>query len=138
MSLTHNVRAVHERLLSNVLPNHTIKLGNIMVWQKRSNFYCALVLTAVFKPKQASLTSISFQVALNFWCYFPYKGATKLVHVYVTSLQKHPFLLALRCWGRFARRKICNSAAEIPYWWCKICPESGQKCRLVDGVVTLF
>ena len=33
----------------------------------------------------------------------------------VTSLQKHPFLLALRRWGRFAWRNICDSAAEIPY-----------------------
>ena len=35
------------------------------------------------------------------------------------SLQKHPFLLALRRWGRFARRNVCDSAAEIPYWWRK-------------------
>ena len=68
-----------------LLLNHTIKLGNIMVWQKRSNLYCALVLIAVFKSKQATLTSISFQVVLNFWCYFPYKGAAKLLHVYVTG-----------------------------------------------------
>ena len=133
------MRAVHGlRFLSDFLPNHTIKLGKIMVWQKRSNLYCALVLIAVFKPKQATLTSISFQVVLNFWCYFPYKGAKRLVHVYVTSLRKHPFLLTLHRWGRFAQRNICNSATESPYWWCKICPESGQKRRLVDGVVTLF
>ena len=31
------------------------------------------------------------------------------------SLQKHPFLLALRRWGRFARRNVCDSATEIPY-----------------------
>ena len=31
------------------------------------------------------------------------------------SLRKHPFLLALRRWGRFARRNVCDSAAEIPY-----------------------
>ena len=54
------------------------------------------------------------------------------------SLRKHPFLLALRRWGRFAQRNFCNSATEIPYWWRKICPESGQKPCLVDGVVTLF
>ena len=28
--------------------------------------------------------------------------------------------------GRFARRKVCDSATEIPYWWCRICPESGH------------
>ena len=54
------------------------------------------------------------------------------------SLRKHPFLLALRRWGRFARRNVCDSATEIPYWWRKICPESGRKPGLVDGVVTLF
>ncbi|XP_073248884.1 MAM and fibronectin type III domain-containing protein 1-like [Porites lutea] len=31
------------------------------------------------------------------------------------SLRKHPFLLALRRWGRFARRNVCDSATEIPY-----------------------
>ena len=38
-------------------------------------------------------------------------------HVYLAcdSLRKHPFLLALRRWGRFARRNVCDSAAEIPY-----------------------
>ena len=35
------------------------------------------------------------------------------------SLRKHPFLLALRRWGRFARRNVCDSATEIPYWWRK-------------------
>ena len=44
------------------------------------------------------------------------------------SLRKHPFLLALRRWGRFARRNVCDSATEIPYWWRKICPESGIHC----------
>ena len=33
------------------------------------------------------------------------------------SLRKHPFLLALRRRGRFARRNVCDSATEIPYWW---------------------
>ena len=40
--------------------------------------------------------------------------------------------------GRFARRNVCDSATEIPYWWRKICAESGQKRWLVDRVVTLF
>ena len=52
--------------------------------------------------------------------------------------RKHPFLLTLRRWGRFAQRNVCDSATEIPYWWRKICPESGQKRWLVDRVVTLF
>ena len=46
-------------------------------------------------------------------------------------------LLAAR-WRRFERRNVCDSATEIPYWWRKICPESGHKRWLVDGVVTLF
>ena len=32
-----------------------------------------------------------------------------------SSLRKHPFLFALRRQGHFARRNICDSAAEIPY-----------------------
>ena len=32
------------------------------------------------------------------------------------SLRKHPFLLTLRRWGPFARRNVCDSGAEIPYW----------------------
>ena len=33
------------------------------------------------------------------------------------SLRKHPFLHALRRWGRFVRRNVCDSATEIPYWF---------------------
>ena len=33
----------------------------------------------------------------------------------VSSLRKRPFLLALRRWGRFARRNVCDLATEIPY-----------------------
>ena len=33
----------------------------------------------------------------------------------VYSLRKHPFLHALRRWGRFARRNVCDLATEIPY-----------------------
>ena len=35
------------------------------------------------------------------------------------SLRKHPFLLALCRWGCFARRNVCDSAAEISYLWRK-------------------
>ena len=35
------------------------------------------------------------------------------------TLRKHSFLLALHRRGRFARRNICDSATEIPYWWRK-------------------
>jgi len=36
-------------------------------------------------------------------------------YIYIASLRKHPFLLALRRWGRFARRNVCDLATEIPY-----------------------
>ena len=36
------------------------------------------------------------------------------------------------------RRNVCDSATEIPYWWCKICLESSHKCWLDDEVVALF
>ena len=35
-------------------------------------------------------------------------------HMICISLRKHPFLLTLRRWGRFARRNVCDSATEIP------------------------
>ena len=39
----------------------------------------------------------------------------KSAQIPTNSLRKHPFLLALRRWGRFARRNVCDSATEIPY-----------------------
>ena len=36
------------------------------------------------------------------------------------------------------RRDVCNLATEIPQWWHKICPESGHKRWMDDGVVTLL
>ena len=57
----------------------------------------------------------------DFWNWVP------LSRCRLFSLRKRPFLLALRRWGRFARRNVCDSSTEIPYWWRKICPESGQK-----------
>ena len=39
----------------------------------------------------------------------------------LTSLQKHPFLLAPRRWGSSAKRNVCDSATEIPYWWPWFC-----------------
>ena len=72
---------------------------------------------------------------LNLYMYFlplPHRSCLRL------SLRKHSFLHTPRRWGRLARRNVCDSATEIPYWWRKICPESGQKPWLVYGVVTLF
>ena len=48
-----------------------------------------------------------------------------------SSLRIEPFLLASRCWGRFARRNVCASATKIPYWWREFCLESGQELWLV-------
>ena len=66
--------------------------------------------------------------------YLRYSICAIFINVF-SSLRKRPFLLALRRWGRFARRNVCDSATKISYWWRKICPESGQKSWLVDGVV---
>ena len=63
---------------------------------------------------------------------------TAVIFIWVSSLRKQQFLLAPRRWGRLARMNVCDSATEIPYWWRKICPESGQKRWLDDGVVSLF
>ena len=54
------------------------------------------------------------------------------------NLRIQPFLLAPRRWRCFARRKVCASATEIPCWWRKNCPDSGQELWLVEIVVTLF
>ena len=31
------------------------------------------------------------------------------------ACKKHPFLLALRRWGHFTRRNVCDLVTEIPY-----------------------
>ena len=38
----------------------------------------------------------------------------RIVDLYF-SPRKHPFLLALRRWERFASRNVCDSATKIPY-----------------------
>ena len=43
----------------------------------------------------------------------------EIARVIGTLACENMFLLALRRWGRFARRNICDSVAEIPYWWRK-------------------
>ena len=93
----------------------------VLVWPTQP-WYPKLICLLVNTPRLLPVTTETL--------YFPSKPSH--------SLQKHLFLLALRRWGRFARRNVCDSVTEIPYWWCKICPESGQKCWLVDRVVTLF
>ena len=53
--------------------------------------------------------------------------------VYPANGRRFSSLIAAE--GRFAGKEI---ATEIIYWRRKICPESGQKRLLVDGVVSLF
>ena len=53
--------------------------------------------------------------------------------VYRFSLRKQSFLLSPRRRGHLARRNVCDSLTEIPHWWRKICPESGQKSWLVKN-----
>ena len=36
------------------------------------------------------------------------------------------------------RKNVCDSATEMPYWWRKICLESGNQRWLDDRVVTLL
>ena len=47
-------------------------------------------------------------------------------------LQKQLSLLAPQHQEHLAGRDIWAPAREILYWWCKICPESGQEPWLVD------
>ena len=45
-----------------------------------------------------------------------------------SSLRKQPFRLALRRWGRFARRNVCDSATEIRY-----CDDVNQCLHNISG-----
>ena len=36
------------------------------------------------------------------------------IYLMQTTLRKHPFLLALLRWGRFAQRNVCDSQTETP------------------------
>ena len=79
---------------------------------------------------RTNLTPVTYACMLLLpWCH--------IVSGTLASLRKQPFLLAPCHWDIFARRKVCDSVTEIPYWWHKICPEFGQKCWLDNKVVTL-
>ena len=54
------------------------------------------------------------------------------------SLRKQPSFLAACHLGCFARRDVCTSTTEIPYWWRKIYPESASEFWLVDTVVIVL
>ena len=48
-----------------------------------------------------------------FFRFFQFSLLLKNQHlIWKVSLRKHPFLLALRRWERFARRDVCDSAKE--------------------------
>ena len=59
----------------------------------------------LFQAKQALVFKAMYQCA--------FLAREKVLNF--DSLRKHPFLLALRRRGRFARRNVCDSATEIPY-----------------------
>ena len=48
------------------------------------------------------------------------------------SLQKHPFLLALHRWGHFARRNVCDTAAEIPEIEIRPCSSSQMFLKIIS------
>ena len=55
-----------------------------------------------------------------------------------SSLRIQPSFLIPCLKGHFHRIDICGLATEIPYWWCKIHPGSGQELWLVNEVILLF
>ena len=60
---------------------------------------------------------VSLPLAINFMRIklTPLPKLTARAHALIgASLRKQPFLLAPRRLGRFARRKVCDSATEIP------------------------
>ena len=86
---------------------------------KRASFGHTLVSTTTSLPRKAH-----------------WRGAVSAT-VMIKEYSKFLLDLLFR-WWRFALRRVCDSAAEIPYWWLKICAESSQKRWLVVWVVTLF
>ena len=75
--------------------------------------------TADVSPRSLSLRDV-----------FPRRGRKS-----ATSSPEVPFVMRWKDRGLWERDwKVCDSATEIPYWWRKICPESGQKRWLVDRV----
>ena len=100
----------------------TIKTGK-MSWNK-STFSLE---SSVIKVSRKFSSKALFSVCLYFsW-----------LHVRIACKMRR-FSLLIAAGGRFARRNVCDSATEIPYWWRKISPESAHKRWLDNRVVTLF
>ena len=102
-----------------------------LIWDITSN----LILTFPIHPSLNSWTPfwssyklVNSEITKNYdmWTAeltYPYTHKKEIILLpkdsHCISLRKHPFLLALRHWQRFARRNVCDSEAEIPYWWRK-------------------
>ena len=71
-------------------------------------------------------TSIDIILNITWTNQYLLTSLTKDIHINI-ACERQTFLLAHRHEGRFARRNLCDSTTEIPYWWRKICPESSQK-----------
>ena len=74
-----------------------------LLWNHFHPLICCAIFSAALCPCQVLLGLLAYL-------------AVVLVQ---GSLRKHPFLLALRRCERFAQRNVCDSVAEIPYWWRK-------------------
>ena len=100
----------------------TIKTGK-MSWNKSTFSLESSVIKVLRKFSSKALFSVCL--------YFSW------LHVRIACKMRR-FSLLIAAGGRFARRNVCDSATEIPYWWRKISPESGHKPWLDNRVVTLF
>ena len=153
MSLASSIKTANDIIFTfvtvmksgpNITPWTPVILNRLLKKKNEDSFnFCSLHKRKKKKFKKKSEYRIPhFLSIFIYWYTCNYQRDifqhTECMQCITFSLRKHPFLLALRRWGRFAGRNVCDSATEIPYWWRKICPESGQKRWLVDGVVTLF
>ena len=79
-------------------------------------------------------------VVVNFADLPEYCGSTTMRNIRSpgNNLRKQQFILTPHRWGCFVRRNVRNSATKIPYWWCRICPESSHESWLDNRVVALF
>ena len=99
----------------------TIKTGK-MSWNKSTFSLESSVIKVLRKFSSKALFSVCL--------YFSW------LHVWI-ACENRRFSSLIAAGGRFARRNVCDSATEIPYWWRKISPESGHQRWLDNRVVTL-
>ena len=93
------------------------------VWQRYDHCFLphvrGLLIAQQLLPHNfyVEMTPVSFNSRL-IYLFIHFKSLTGVHDLAArgsTSLRKHPFLLALRRWGRFAGRNVCDSATENPY-----------------------